>query len=247
MAKWMPLGIRQIEPFKDLSKVIPLAKQEPLAREFLAKLLQGIEHSPGVYIAPKSLGASILPGRTYYMIDHTHEPYMPQNPGMHGAKLTAFFNNEETPEGDYPDYNSTPLFITDNGKDYFYFGTYSQTRWSDKLDADRMHDVVSNDVKAYHAAQLADPARPAWVTQALMRHFWPKPEYDEGHMFASGRPAHTTLSGDDDLDGGAEKKARKDFDLYSVALKAWERDARIKVGLLKKDIILDAFGEVNFF
>ena len=217
--KWMPLGLRRMKTF-NLSKVIPLAKQEPFTWDFLAKLFQGIEHSPGVYIAPKSLGTSILSGRTYYMIDRTHEPYMPQKPGVHGAKLTAFFNNEETAEGEYPNYKSTPLFMTDNGRDYFYFGEYSQTRWSDKLDADRMNEVVPLTVKAHHAAQLADPGRPAWITKALMRHFWPVPVYE-----------------------GVVSSA---FDSYVAELRGWERDARLKAGLIKKETILEAFGEVSF-
>jgi len=216
--KWMPLGLRKMKPL-NLSKVIPLEKQEPFTWDFLNKILQGIEHSPGVYIAPESLGTSILSGRTYYMIDRTHEPYMPQNPGMHGAKLTAFFNNEETAEGEYPNYDSTPLFMTNNGRDYFYFGTYSQTRWSDKLDVDRMNEVVPEAVKAHHAAQLVDPARPAWITKALMRHFWPAPEFH-------GVAPHA-------------------FDSYVTQLKAWKRDARMRVGLLKKETILNAFGEVS--
>jgi len=205
-------------------------------------VLGGTEHSPGLYYVPLSHGVSTLPGRTFYVMDRTHEPYLPKAPGHHGAKLTALFNSAtDNPAEGIPCYDNVPLFITTGGKEYVYFGTYSQLRWSDKLDYDRMIEAVPHDVKMYHAELLADPARPKWVTEQLMNHFWPKPVYDGRIPMDQG--LLLTPTGSADAGGAAEDK---EMNGYLAELKAWEKDAKLKVGLLKKEAILEQFEAVSF-
>jgi len=212
-------------------------------------VLGGTEHSPGLYYVPLSHGLSTLPNRTYYVIDRTHEPYLPKAPGHHGAKLTALFNGaaDDSAEGS-PCYENVPLFITTGGKHYFYFGTYSQLRWSDKLDYDRMMEAVPHDVKMYHAELLADTARPKWVTEQLMGHFWPKPVY-EGRI-PTGQGLLLTPTGSAEVGGTAEdkemRKVGRDLKEYLAELRAWEKDAKLKVGLLRKEAILEQFEAVSF-
>lgn len=214
-------------------------------------VLGGIEHSPGVYYVPLSHGLSTLPNRTYYVIDRTHEPYLPKAPGHHGAKLTALFNSaavaDDSTDGS-PCYNDAPLFITTGGKEYVYFGTYSQLRWSDKLDYDRMIEAVPHHVKMYHAELLADPSRPKWVTEQLVTHFWPKPVY-EGRI-PPGQGSFLTARGSTGGLGVGEDRETKgvtrDMREYLAELKAWEKDAKLKVGLLRKEAILEQFEAVSF-
>jgi hypothetical protein len=212
-------------------------------------VLGGTEHSPGLYYVPLSHGLSTLPNRTFYVIDRTYEPYLPKAPGHHGAKLTALFNitADDSTEGS-PCYDNVPLFITNGGKDYFYFGTYSQLRWSDKLDYDRMMEAVPHDVKMYHAELLADPARPKWVTEQLMGHFWPKPVYEgriptrEGLLFTPTASAEMGSAAEDK----EMRKVGRDVKGYLAELRAWEKDAKLKVGLLRKEAILEQFEAVSF-
>lgn len=212
-------------------------------------VLGGMEHSPGLYYVPLSHGLSTLPNRTYYVIDRTHEPYLPKAPGHHGAKLTAFFNcaADDSIE-DNPCYDNVPLFITNGGKDYFYFGTYSQLRWSDKLDYDRMMEVVPHDVKMYHAELLGDQARPKWVTEQLMGHFWPMPVYQGRIPMGQGLVGIKISSAE--VEGSAEdkemRKVGRDVKEYLAELKVWAKDAKLKVGLLRKETILEQFEAVSF-
>lgn len=257
---WMPRGIRDLKPLAIVSSIPTLAQQVSFTWDFLSDLLRGLEHSPGLYYSPKSTGMAVLRGRTYYIIDRTYEPYMPKAPGHHGAKLTAFFNNSPTADGDDISYENLPLFITSNGKDFYYFGQYSQKRWSDKLDYDRMSECVPDAVKMHHAELLADPARPKWVTDQLVKHFWPKPEYFGAVVKipheAVGSTQPTQVNGNVNGDGvgalGAVekeekkvKKARREMDEYMMDLRAWEKEAKLKVGLIKKETILEAFEEVS--
>lgn len=257
---WMPRAIRDLKPMATASQIPSLVEQVPFTWDFLADLLRGIEHSPGLYYSPKSTGTAVLEGRTYCIIDHTYEPYIPKVPGHHGAKLTAFFNNNPTADGDDICYENLPLFITSNGKDFYYFGQYSQKRWSDKLDYDRMSECVPDAVKMHHAELLADPARPKWVTDQLMTHFWPKPEFYGSvvkiQQEALGSTQPTQINGNINEHGvGAlggvekeEKKARKvrtELDEYMMDLRAWEKEAKMKVGYIKKETILEAFEEVS--
>ncbi len=167
---WQPLAIRRLnQVLSDLpSRIPPTAGTRTFSSDFLHATFQGVEWSPGLYYVPRASSQNLLPGRTYYLLDARVEPYLPLKPGMHGAKLTAFFNTNVSDDNDDEDdtaaYTRVPLFVsveryakgqpttTKAGKDrssdrYIYYGSYSQLRWSDKLDYDRMVEHVPYDVK----------------------------------------------------------------------------------------------------
>ncbi|KAF2002270.1 hypothetical protein P154DRAFT_431291 [Amniculicola lignicola CBS 123094] len=205
--------------------------------DFLHNQLGGITWSPGLnYIPPNSTTPSLVKNRSYYTLDAGVEPYLPKGPGEHGAKLTAFFNTNPSDiyeEAEEDSFDETPLFACatpwateKDQRRYVYFGNYSQTRWSDKLDYDRMIECVPAHVKQYWAEELAAKGRPKWVTEALMKHFWPKPVYDGA----------ITVPADD-----SDDKMMRDIKFYITELKAWEKEARLKVNLIKKEDILKAF------
>lgn len=109
------------------------------------------------------------------MIDPTHEPYLPKIPGKHGAKLNAFFNKtpgeefDNLPEGTNS-YTDVPMFVQISSGRFVYFGNYSQTRWSDKLDINTMGARVPAEVKMHIAEELTVVDREACVTEELKRH-----------------------------------------------------------------------------
>ncbi|KAI9710097.1 MAG: hypothetical protein M1820_002899 [Bogoriella megaspora] len=229
---WQPLAVRRMPTLnaKILSSVPSANTMESFSFDFLRQVLGGEEHSPGLYYAK----GSILPSNTWFALDARFEPYLPDSPGKNGAKLTAFFNeNLENSEEDAPSYINVPVFICNtkwlnSAKEhrFVYYGTYSQTRWSDKLDFDRVVEAVPHDVKMYWAEQLSAVGRPRWVTDALIKHFWPQPTY-EGAL-----PEE-----DDDL----SKSVIRDATDYLRELMDWQKDAKMKVSLLKKENILSAF------
>jgi hypothetical protein len=242
--EWKPSYIRALSPVEGLA-IPTLAETVTFSRDFLQAAFNGVEWSPGLFHAPISAGECILPSRTYYAINATYEPYLPAKPGAHGAKLTAFFNNVESKDGTAA-YGNVPLFIsaikrgstqfTEN--QYIYFGTYSQKRWSDKLDYDRVCDCVPDEIKHYWAEQLADPARPQWVTKALMKQFVPMPEYDG---VLPNSVANGSLASSEDLSAQLDKDVRS----FIEDLEYWEKDARLQASLLKPDNILEAFKNVS--
>jgi hypothetical protein len=242
--EWKPCSIRNLLPLVGLDIPAP-SKTVTFSHDFLQAAFNGVEWSPGLFFTPISAGQCILPSRTYYAINATYEPYLPDKPGSHGAKLTAFFNNVESTDGTAA-YENVPLFISaaKGGatrfaeNQYVYFGTYSQKRWSDKLDYDRIRDCVPDETKRYWAEQLADPARPQWVTQALMRQFVPMPEYDG---ILPNSVANGSLPSGEDLGAQMDKDVRS----FIKELQYWEKDARLQVSLLKSDNILEAFNNVS--
>jgi hypothetical protein len=217
---------------------------------FLDEQLGGADWSPGLRFITAS-GMCILKNRTYYLLSGTNEPYLPERPGEHGAKLTAFFNAapEETHADLLPDdantYEDVPMFIEQ--KDvrgnirYAYFGNYSQTRWSDKLDHDTMRARVPQSIKNFWATELTSTVRPAWVTEALKKHFIKKPEY-EGRLYPAPDDA-TTVNSEEEV--RLNDKMAKDVRSYVEELREWERDANMKTALIKKQFILDAFDAVS--
>lgn len=248
---WKPLAIRRLEslPKENLLRIPPATKTVTFTWDFLRSAFGGSQWSPGLYYIPPSHGPCILPGRTYYALDASYEPYLPEQPGAHGAKLTAFFNsNPEEVDGDDAGaaYSGVPLFICaspysveKNTRRYTYFGTYSQNRWSDKLDYDRMVEEVPNKVKMYWAEQLSEIGRPRWVTEALRKHFWPKPEY-EGAMLGSSVSTGSVPNEDEE-----RSKVLEDLEVHINELKDWEKESGMKVKLLKMENILEAFEKVR--
>ena len=154
-----PLPIRSLEPLgaQKLSEIPKASQIETFSFDFLHEMLGGEEHSPGLYYTPPSKRQIQLPTHTWYALDTRFEPYLPGKPGAHGAKLTAFFNSnidEDDDEG--PCYKEVPVFVcaskwlgATNENLFIYYGSYSQSRWSDKLDYDRMIEAVPSSVKKW--------------------------------------------------------------------------------------------------
>ncbi|KAJ6195136.1 hypothetical protein J3E72DRAFT_404168, partial [Bipolaris maydis] len=234
---WKPHHITTLAPF---AGPIPCA-DVTFHPDFLANHLGGIPWSPGVRFV-KGKGPCILKNRTYYQLDLENEPYLPRAPGMHGAKLTAFFN--KAPEEEFGDlfdtdsnsYENVPMFVLVN-KRYVYFGNYSQTRWSDKLDHDTMTTKVPEHVKNFWAEELASPTREEWVTEELKNHFFRRPEYS-GCLFAAPDNETTVNSAEE---AKLTEKMVRDVRKYVDELRQWDREASMKTAMIKKQSILDAF------
>ncbi|KAL1800663.1 hypothetical protein ACET3X_001005 [Alternaria dauci] len=236
---WKPYHLTTLDAFS--GPIVPGDTTVTFHPDFLANILGGSSWSPGLRFV-KGKGPCILKNRTYYQLDPQNDPYLPEAPGQHGAKLTAFFN--KAPEEEFADlldddsnsYEDVPMFVL-VGKRYMYYGNYSQTRWSDKLDHDTMTARVPRHVKNYWAEELTSTTREKWVTEELKKHFFRKPEY-EGRLFAS--PDHeTTVNSETEID--LTEKMTRDVRKYVEQLREWEREANMKTAMIKKQSILKAF------
>ncbi|KAI9662829.1 MAG: hypothetical protein M1821_007876 [Bathelium mastoideum] len=235
-AGWRPIAVRKFEPLSaDKVSCIPGASQmEGFSYEFLCGYLGENEYSPGFYYTPseKDAGKRTVP---WYGLNNRFEPCLPEKPGAHGAKLTVFFNEEgDKDDHNAPSYEKIPVFVCSSNwasgqhnNFFFYFGSYSQNRWSDKLDYDRMVEMVNTRVKGHWADQLTSPGRPQWLTKALMKHFWPPPAY-EGTIPTS-------------FNTGSNQFSQQAVAEHIRDLKDWEDEASTKVDRLKKEDILNAF------
>ncbi|KAF1830715.1 hypothetical protein BDW02DRAFT_641949 [Decorospora gaudefroyi] len=235
---WKPYYIANLPKF---TGQIPTDQTVSFHPDFLANTLGGEAWSPGLHFV-KGKSTCILKNRTYYRLDPQNEPFLPKKAGDHGAKLTAFFN--KAPEEvllDIPDdhsnsYEDVPMFVLVN-KRYVYFGNYTQTRWSDKLDYDTMMAHVPQHVKQYWAEELSASGREDWVTEELKKHFFRKPEYT-GRLFAAPDD-RTTLTSKKEME--LTEKMTRDVKKYAEELREWEREANMKTAMIKKQFILDAF------
>lgn len=244
-ATWKPLAVRQMPaPLQpDL-----VAHGATFSADFVHNELRGTEWSPGFYfILPEHRQASHS-FTAYWVLDADIDPYLPREPGEHGAKLTPFFNSTLSQPGRAPteeDYMNTPVFIGKNHTyEYRYFGHYSQTRFSDKLDYERMTDgTVPPFVLDVWAKNLTSSDLAPWLNDALRTHIWPKPVY-EGPLprdIASGtaspdggdspipKEKKTTASSDDH-----DRRVKDAIKRYSEKLQEWEIDSRLKLSLLKE-------------
>jgi hypothetical protein len=141
---WKPAYIGTLEPLTCYNFPNP-GSMIMFSWDLLQRILHGaVEHSPGLYYVPKSAGGSVLSNRTFYAIDATNEPYIPSAPCDHGATVTDFFNENSPEDGGNTSYKDVSLFVSAStwgdrirrSNEYIYFGTYSQTRWSDKISYD---------------------------------------------------------------------------------------------------------------
>ena len=229
----------------DVLSKIPAGNMVTFHPDFIHNTFDGVTWSPGLRFI-KGPGSCILKNRTYYLLDPKTEPFLPKEPGEHGAKLTAFFN--ASPEEEFSDlldedcnsYEDVPMFIMID-KRYVYFGNYSQTRWSDKLDYDTMMAKVPQNVKQYWATELSSACREDWVTDELKKHFFEKPEY-EGRLYAA-LDEEATVNSDKALE--FNEHMAKDVKKYIKELREWEREANMRVSLIKDDFILQAFDRVS--
>ena len=120
-----------------------------------------------------------------YVFDHETNPYLPMEAGKHGAAISPFIRElDDDMKQAEKLYDNVPLFVhlpnsfdADGKKLYAYLGNYSQTRWSDQLDVNRAEDEIVDHVKRHWAEVLTSPSRPQWLTNKLVDHLYPKPEY----------------------------------------------------------------------
>lgn len=243
---WQPLAVRNMKPSPVTT--IPDSHTTTFTWEFLTQNFGGAKYSPSFYFI--SGKTSLLKTRGYWILEAEFEPFLPTNPGGHGAKLTPFFNDTVAKAGEAPDetnYLDTPVFISKVGQaGYTYFGHYSQLRFSDKLDYDRVMETVPENIRRYWANQLASPLRPAWVTKALKERFWPKPKY-EGPI-----PTNSALATPLTAESGAskqstilEKRVKDALTAYAEDLKQWEHDASLSVNCLTAEGLMKAFAAAD--
>lgn len=245
---WKPHYLTTLDVLPgDVRAKIP-AQQDTItfSLDFLHNQFGGSSWSPGLMYISSNNSPSLLKNRTYYMIDPTYEPYLPKAPGEHGAKLTAFFNKapEEVfnnPTDGTNSYTDVPMFLQVSPGRYAYFGNYSQTRWSDKLDIDTMEARVPSEVKEKIAKDLTHVTREAWVTGELKKHFFPKPDF-EGAILPPTSDDGVAQEADEEKHN---KQLANDIKDYVQDLVEWEREANMKTAMIKADFILNAFDAVS--
>lgn len=236
--QWQPHAVSLLTPLPGSPNPTTLTWEQ------LHAALGGAQYSPGLYFSRNSSSSRTLEGRTYWLLEAQYEPYAPTTPGQHGAKLTAFFNDSLTPDGsalDEDDYTNVPVFICLSQEEgYRYLGQYSQKRYSDKLSHSELFQHVPSNVLTYWASQLASPHRPAWITEALIEHFWPAPKYT-GPIpsdSAVSTPA-TGVTEPQDPDRVLEKRVQRALERYAVELRDWKKESKMKATLLTEDALMD--------
>ena len=243
-----PLYIRTLAPYASHAlthRPFPLSSMTHFPKTFLTTMLGGTEWSPGFFHDSSKI-ATLLSRKheTYYVLDRSSNPYLPALPGQHGAALTLFFREFDDPGRKY---ENVPLFVSvdgsgSKGDKYVYMGNYTQSRWSDKLDHDRVAEDIPDGVKTHWARTLAAPSsrneadhRPAWLVESAMNHFWPKPCYD-------GKIAGGV---DEGGDGASVEEVGRDMEDYFEDLREWRKEARDSIGGLTVDTVMRAFKNVR--
>lgn len=235
-SEWRPHAVAQLTPLP-----ISVTNDVTFTWEQLHRNLGGAQYSPGLYLASSG---NILKGNTFWLLEAQFEPFAPTKPGQHGAKLTPFFNDTPTEHGLVPgeeDYSNVPVFVRpEQGQEYTYLGTYSQTRYSDKLSHSELFQHVPEGVLKYWAAMLAVSERPAWVTDQLIAHFWPAPTYD-GPIptdVAVATPA-TGASDPRDPEKPIEKRVIRALEQFAIELRDWKKESQLKVQLLTEEVLTE--------
>jgi hypothetical protein len=242
-SEWRPHAITQLTPLS-----ISATNDDTFTWEEIHRYLGGAQYSPGLYLASSDFENSILKGKTFWLLEAQFEPFAPTKPGEHGAKLTAFFNDSPTHDGVVPDeedYANVPVFVCpEGGKGYTYLGTYSQTRYSDKLSHSELFQHLPEHILKYWAELLADPDRPGWVTDQLIAHFWPAPTYT-GPIptdVAVATPA-TGVSDPQDPEKPLEKRVVRSLEAFAHELRDWKKESQLKAQLLTEDAIMEMWGK----
>jgi hypothetical protein len=236
---WQPHAISQLK-----SLPISFENSATFTWEELHAHLGGAQYSPGLYFSRNSSSTRVLQGRTYWLLEAQYEPYAPTTQGQHGAKLTAFFNDSLTPDGaalDEEDYTDVPVFVClSEDEGYTYLGQYSQKRYSDKLSHSELFQHVPSNILEYWASQLASPHRPAWITDALIAHFWPQPTYtgpipSDSAVTTPG----TGVTEPQDPERVLEKRVLRALERYAVELKEWKKESRVKATFLSEEALME--------
>ncbi|KAK3109642.1 hypothetical protein LTR53_016888, partial [Teratosphaeriaceae sp. CCFEE 6253] len=244
-----PLAVRLMPPTPVPS--IPATHTQTFSWPLLTRELGGEKWSPGFYYIPSpppphdthntnpDPAADRFPCSAYWLLERGIDAFLPTLPGQHGARLVPFA--DATPalpgsgSGGEADYQDVPLFIMDPDAqgglgEYVYYGQYSQKRYSDRLSFDEvMAGFVGAELRAYWAETLADAARPAWITEALRTHFWPRPAYT-GPLPTDDKVGSPTppvaVEGLPDVQ--LEKQVLRGLAAYARELGDWDADARLK-------------------
>ncbi|KAK3068617.1 hypothetical protein LTR53_013684, partial [Teratosphaeriaceae sp. CCFEE 6253] len=244
-----PLAVRLIAPTPVPS--IPATHTQTFSWPLLTRELGGEKWAPGFYYIPSpppphhtphrpsSPATDRFPCSAYWLLERGIDAFLPASPGQPGARLIPFA--DATPglpgsgSGGEAEYQDVPLFIMDPEAqgglgEYVYYGQYSQKRYSDRLSFDEvMGGFVGAELRAYWAETLADTARPAWITEALRTHFWPRPAYT-GPLPTDGKVGSPTLpvavEGLPDVQ--LEKHVLRGLAAYARELGDWDADARLK-------------------
>ncbi|QIX00960.1 hypothetical protein AMS68_006477 [Peltaster fructicola] len=244
---WVPRAVRELTP---LNLTVAIEHLETLSWETITSNLGGEKWSPGFYLVtnPNS-DKAINNCKAYWLLEQINEPFAPSLPGVHGAKLTAFYR-EGTNEHDEPSedaFHDIPVFVALASSDeYTYMGHYRQFRFSDRLSYDTMENVPVT-VLEYWSKQLADPDRPDWVTAALIEHFWPKPRY-AGPMptdEATTTPATAATAQSSSSHIVLERRVKEGVREYVEQLKEWDRESHRKVGMLTPINMLESFQKAD--
>ncbi|KAM3419574.1 hypothetical protein BST61_g2914 [Cercospora zeina] len=103
-----------------------------------------------------------------------------------------------------------------------------------------MMEHIPQSVLQFHANQLAQVGRPAWVTECLRNHFWPKPTYEGPIPSDSSNDDEDHIPGKDSKSGN-ERDISKAFESYANKLKEWQKSSTLKVNLLRASSIVKAF------
>lgn len=243
--QWQPYTIAQLTPL-DISP----SNNVTFSWEELVRHFGGNQYSPGLYYSRNEDPSRILQGRTYWLLESQYEPFAPTSPGQHGAKLTAFFNDNLTASGDAvteDDYSNVPVFAClTPGEGYTYLGQYSQPRYSDKLSYSELRQHVPARVLEYWAKQLADPHRPAWITEQLVAHFWPKDPYTGPIPTDSALTSPATgVTEPNDPERVLEKRVADALERYALKLKVWKKDAELKAALLTEDALMGMWNNTD--
>ena len=242
-AHWRPLAVAQLTPLS-----ITSSNTETFSWEDLVRHLGGNQYSPGLYLSRNESPSRMLKGGTYWLLESHYEPFAPTILGQHGVKLTAFFNDTPTAQGDSlgeKDYTDMPVFVCLNpGEGYTYMGQYSQKRYSDKLSHSELFQHVPAHVLEYWAGQLAEPQRPAWITEQLIAHFWPPPPYTGPIPTDSALTSpRTGVTEPSDSEHVLEKRVWRALEKYALELRDWKKDAQMRATLLTKEALMETWAK----
>ena len=242
---WIPLAVRQMPPA--LKPELP-PESVTFSMNFLQDELRGALWSPGFYFIHPDNRPEGSKVTAYWLLENKMDPFLPTAPGEHGAKLTPFFNTTFSKPGAAPteeDYMNAPVFIAKTaGCEYEYFGQYSQTRYSDKLDFERIADGTVLpfvlDTWAKYLTLNSQKHLPAWTKDALREHIWPKPVYTgptslEPAMSSHDTNGSQTLASDDSE--AHKKRVRTEIERHAEDLHKWEIESRLKLSMLKESDI----------
>ncbi|GAB7364812.1 hypothetical protein MBLNU230_g5607t1 [Neophaeotheca triangularis] len=171
---------------------------------------------------------SQLPSQSLMTLDNDLEPFGPDLPGKHGAKISPVSRHTPTEDGSLPSPRHTtgfPLFVrAQSGNGYLYFGTYTKVHGNDRLGFDTSALHVPDLTKQYWAKCLTSAKRPAWMTEALKEALLNKPVH-EGPL--PGGPAN-------------KQDIMKGLQDYADKMKHWDKLASEKAAIITVEEVLQA-------